>query len=400
MKRFTRVLLLAIALMAVAVVVAACSGGGAAVPEACQEEGACAVIPAGESIKVGFSGPMVGDVSNYGIDMSQGAELGLADSGQIEGFDVELVAEDDQGSPEGGAAVANKFVSDQEVVAVAGPAFSGATRAATPIYEAANIPMVSMSATAPDLTQSDSAVFNRVIFSDLVQGSQAASFLADTLGKSKIALLHDGTTYGQGLCTVAQGALGDKAVAFEAITPGETDYSAVLTQIAALEPDAMLYCGYHPEAAALVNGFAKAGLEGLPFVSDDGIFGSSFVELAGENAEGVIATSPSEPASSSAKDAFDAKYLETYGTAAGELSTYTWTAYDAGLVIHAAIKKVAILGGDGNLYIPRAALVEAVRATSGVAGVTGTMSCDATGECAAAVPGLWVVQDGAWVPYE
>jgi hypothetical protein len=59
----------------------------------------------------------------------------LLDGGDIEGFKFELVVEDDGGTPEGGAAVANKLVSDPNIVAIAGHIFSGATDAAMPIYE-------------------------------------------------------------------------------------------------------------------------------------------------------------------------------------------------------------------------------------------------------------------------
>ena len=96
-------------------------------------------------------------------------------------FKFELVAQDDGGTPEGGAAVANKLVSDPEVVAIAGHIFSGATDAAMPIYEKAGLPMMSPSATNPPLTQTGSKVFNRVVFTDAAQGKFAAEYLYNNL---------------------------------------------------------------------------------------------------------------------------------------------------------------------------------------------------------------------------
>ena len=119
----------------------------------------------------------------------------------------------------------------------------------------------------------------------------------------------------------------------------------------------------------------------------------------GANAEGTYATSAGVPSGSSAKDAFDARYLETYGTAAGVLSGFTWFGYDASAVLAAAVKEVAIEGADGTLYIPRAALTAAVRGTKDFQGLTGTITCGDTGECNATGPAVFEVKDGAFVNY-
>ncbi len=382
-----------------ALVTTGCGAAGGAVPEACQEEGACAVYAEGEPIRIGFAGPMSGDISAFGQDASQAIQLALEDVGEFEGFTFEMDAQDDMGTPEGGAQVANKFVSDPTIVAVVGHQFSGATNAAMPIYEDANIPMVSPSATRIDLTTLGSKVFNRVVASDAFQGDLAADFFYNDLGVRKLAIIHDGGAYGQGLAERTREVftgLGGEVVAFEAITVGETDYSAVLTSIAALGPEAIFFGGYTGEGAVLVNQRGGVGLGEIPFVSDDGVYGTQFIDLAGANAEGVYCTSAAEPPASTAKDDFDARYEEKFGVAAGALSPYSWFAYDSTMVIIEAIKKVAIVSG-GKLYIPRAALVEAVRATSGYAGLTGDITCDATGECKRGGFAVYQVQNGEWV---
>ncbi len=157
-----------------------------------------AKIPAGQTVKIGMGAPMTGDNAQFGVDISQGAKIAVADAGDVQGFKFELVAEDDGGTPEGGAAVANKFVADPTIVAVAGHIFSGATAAAMPIYEKAGIPMMSPSATNPPLTQSGSKVFNRVAFTDAAQGKFAADYIFNVLGKKNIAVMHDGQAYGKG----------------------------------------------------------------------------------------------------------------------------------------------------------------------------------------------------------
>ncbi len=83
---------------------------------------------------------------------------------------------------------------------------------------------------------------------------------------------------------------------------------------------------------------------------------------------------------------FDDAYQTAYGQPAGKLSPYSWTAYDSAAVLIKAVESVAVKGGDGNLYVPRAALVAAVRGTKNYQGLSGVVTCDATGECASSSP--------------
>jgi branched-chain amino acid transport system substrate-binding protein len=371
-------------------------------PEACAAELGCAVIPAGSTIKLGYAGPMTGDYSQFGIDMSNAMKLAVADFGDVEGFKVELVAEDDLASAEGAAAVANKLVTDPTFVAMAGHAFSGATSAAMPIYEKAGVPMLSPSATNPDLTKAGSTVFNRSAFTDAQQADGAAAYLFNTLGVKKLAVMHDGTDYGQGLAKGVEAKykeLGGEVVGeLVAVTPGESDYSAPLASVAAAAPEAIYFGGYNAEAAVLVNQMKVAGLEGVKFFSGDGIYGKDFIEKAGANAEGVYSATL-VPSASDAITAFNTVYKTSYGEDAGVLSAYTWNSYDSASALIAAIKSVAVVSGD-SLYIPRGALVAAVRGLKDFQGIAGVITCQADGECNASGPVFYVVKDGVWVPAE
>jgi branched-chain amino acid transport system substrate-binding protein len=385
--------------MAVSMFLAAC-GGSAAAPAACTADKAgCAVIAAGQTIKIGMGAPMTGDNAAFGQDISQAAKIAMSDAGKFQGFAFELVAQDDGGTAEGGAAVANKLVADPTVVAIEGHIFSGATKAAIPIYEAANLPMMSPSATNPALTTTGSKVFNRDVFTDAAQGKFASAYLFNKLGFKQLAILHDGQAYGQGLAQVVNDEftkLGGTVVAFNAITPGQSDYSAALADIASKKPQAIFYGGYTAEAVILVNEMKQAGLTGATFFGDDGTFGQDFLDRTGANGEGSYSTSLI-PLDSPAKAKFDAAYLAAYGQPAGKLSPYSWTAYDAAAVLIKQIESVAVLSG-GKLYVPRAALVAAVRATNNYQGLSGTITCDSTGECSASGPVFQVDKGGKWVP--
>ncbi len=360
----------------------------------------CAKLAAGTTIKIGMGAPMTGDNAQFGIDISQGAMVAVTDGGDIEGWKFELVAQDDGGTPEGGAAVANKLVSDPSVVAVAGHIFSGATNSAMPIYEKVGIPMMSPSATNPALTTKGSKVFNRVAFTDSAQGKFAAEYLYNTLGFKKIAVMHDGQSYGQGLAEVVTETfvgLGGEVVATEAITPGETDYSAPLSALAAKSPQAVYYGGYVQEAVVLMNQWAQSGLQGVVFFGCDGTYGQDFIDRTAANGEGAYAVAL-VPAASDAVNKFNDTYLAEFGKVAGSLSPFTWNAYDSTATLIAAIKSVAFKGSDGSLYIPRGALVDAVRGTKDFQGLSGTLSCDAVGECNASGPIFYIVKDGKWAP--
>ena len=377
---------------------------GDGVPAVCASDAfGCAVFKKGDVIKIGMGAPMTGGDASYGIDISQGGMIAIQDFGELNGFKFTLVAEDDGGTAEGGAAVANKFASDPAVVAVAGHIYSGATSAAMPVYEKAGIPLLSPSASLPALTTMGSQVFNRIVFTDARQGPPAAEYLFNKLGKRKLAALHDGSDYGKGLAEAVAARfaeLGGEVVITEAITKGETDYTPVLSAVAAKGPDALYFGGYTAEGAVIVNQMKQTGLEDIVFFGCDGTYGADFLSRTGANGENAFATIAPIPAESPEKAAFDAAYLEQFGKEAGSLSPYTWNGYDATGALISAVKSVAVLGTDGNLYVPRGALVTAVRTLKDYKGVGGTYSCDATGECNTLPPMFVVVKDGAWVPAE
>ncbi len=250
------------------------------------------------------------------------------------------------------------------------------------------------------LTQKVLKFFNRLAFTDAAQGAFAADLLFNSLGFTKIAVMHDGSGYGQGLADEVKAdfeSFGGEVVAYEAITPGEADYVAPLSAVAAAEPQAVYFGGYAAEAIVMINQWAQAGLEGVQFFGCDGTYGVEFTEKTGANGEGAIAVSLVPP-NSDEKVAFDALYAENFPTMAGELSAFTWAAWDTGGVLVQAIESVAFVE-NGTLYVPRGALIQAVRGLE-YSGLTGLVKCDEVGECNASGPAFYQVVDGVWVPLD
>ena len=365
---------------------------------ACEDEWECVEIPEGETIKLAYVGPMTGDYSAFGIDISRGAELAIADHPDVQGFAIELLVEDTQGTPEQGAAVANKLAAEDRLVGVAGHTFSGSTEAAIPVYEDAGIVMVSPSTTLVDLPMKGPNVYNRVAFSDGDQGRMAAEYIYNVLGVRQVVGVHDGGAYGQGLVDVMAENfenLGGEILGIQAITPGEADYSAQLADIAALNPELVYYGGYDADAAVLVTQMAGAGLGDANFFGCDGTYGANYLDLSGSASEGTFSTYVPIPPSA-AFDNFREAYQANYGDEQGKLSPFSPHGYDAVTVLIEAMSKVAI-EKDGSLFIPRKGLAEAVRSIEGLTGLTGTLTNDGTGNLAAASPLFMVVENGEWI---
>jgi branched-chain amino acid transport system substrate-binding protein len=180
----------------------------------------------------------------------------------------------------------------------------------------------------------------------------------------------------------------------EAITPGETDYSAQLADIATLDPELLYYGGYDADAAVLVSQMAGAGLGDAFFFGCDGTYGVNYIELAGSASEGTYSTYVPIPPSDKF-DQFRADYEAAYGDPQGKLSPFSPHGYDSVSVILNAIWDVAVESG-GKLYIPRQALALAVRSLESFEGLTGPLTNDGTGNLAAASPLFMIVENGEW----
>jgi branched-chain amino acid transport system substrate-binding protein len=115
----------------------------------------------GKSFSIGYQGPLSGGNAALGINMNNGVKLAIdqANSQKVLPYTLKLVSADDQGSPQGSPTAAQKEIGDSSVIAVVGPAFSGATDAAGKLYKAANLLIATPSATLPTLTSEGFTTF-------------------------------------------------------------------------------------------------------------------------------------------------------------------------------------------------------------------------------------------------
>ena len=404
-----RALFLSVLVLA-ALVFAACAAPAAPAADApaadaagCTDELGCVEVAAGDPIRIGYALVVAGPNAALGEDSARGIEIAVDDlGGELLGHPIEIVGEDTGCSPEGGQAAATKLASDPTIVAVIGTSCSSEARVGAPILSEAGLSLVSPSNTAPDLTDPTKRVagYFRTAHNDLVQGAVAADFAFNSLGLTKAATVHDGSLYAVGLATAfadAFKALGGEIVSEQAVNVGDTDMRPVLTTIAAAAPEIIYYPIFTSEAGFITAQSKEVpGLENVKLMAADGSFSQDFVNAAGEAALGMYLSSPDFSAFGDAYQGFLAAHEAKYGEP--PLSAFHAHAYDAANVIAAAIQAVAIQDGD-TLIIPKGALRDAIGATSGFQGLTGTITCGESGDCADPKIAVYEVTDvSAWNP--
>jgi ABC-type branched-subunit amino acid transport system substrate-binding protein len=363
----------------------AAAGGEAAAGE-CTDALGCVVVAKDDPLRIASALVIAGPNETLGVDSQTGVEVAIKQHGPVLGHEVELQAEDDGCSAEGGQTAATKIASDESIVAVIGHSCSSSCTPAATIYNDAGITMISPSCTAPSLTAKDTHVasFLRTAHNDSIQGRVMAEFVFNTLGLKSAATIHDGSPYAEQLQQVFADTfkeLGGEIRAQEAVNVGDTDMRPVLTSIATGKPEFLYYPVFIAEGGFITTQAKEiAGLEETVLAGADGMFSPDFVKAAGEAAEGMYISGPDLAFSGEAYQTFLADYEEILGS--GPVSAFHAHAFDATNMVFAAIEAVGTTDAEGNTVIGRQALRDALYATSGMEGITGSISCNELGDCA------------------
>jgi branched-chain amino acid transport system substrate-binding protein len=296
---------------------------------------------ASETIRIGVAGAHSGDLASYGLPTVAAVQFVVDEvnaAGGIKGKKIEIIKMDDACKPEMATHAAQKLISDK-VDAVIGHICSGATKSALGIYRDARIIAISPSATNVDLTKSgEYPNFFRTIAPDDAQALLGVDFAMNHLKMKTFAVIHDKGDYGKGFAEFARGFIekaGASVLLFEGITPGAVDYSAIVQKIKQSKAEAVIYGGYHPEAAKIVMGMRKKKMNTL-FLSDDGVKDDTFIKVAGEFADGVYATGPIDTTRSPMAIAAIEKHKKTFNADPG---AFYFNAHAATLALVNAINK-------------------------------------------------------------
>ncbi|MFV2020759.1 branched-chain amino acid ABC transporter substrate-binding protein [Micromonospora sp. LOL_023] len=359
---------------------AACSSGDGDTTEAGGD---------GCGYKIAFFGALTGPSAALGINERNGAALAVEQYNE-ENPDctVELVGLDSQGSPDQAPGLAQRAIDDEKMLGIVGPAYSGESEAAGPLFAEAGLVTITPSATRPSLAEQGWPTFFRGVGNDLSQGPGAGIYLRDVLGAKKVFVIDDQSAYGAGLADEVKNLLGDLVVDSDKVQ-GEgkqVDFSATVTKVRSADVDAIFFGGYYQEAGLIRKQLTDAGITAV-MVAGDGVNDNAFIDSAGAAAaEGTILTCPCQPATE-ARGSFAADFEALHGTLPG---TYSDTAYDAAHILLEGI-------GEGNTT--RKSLLKFVKGYEGE-GVAANYKFDDKGELDAAQVVVWAfkVVNGEVVP--
>ena len=342
-----------------------------------------------KTYKIGWQGPLSGDNQQLGINEVNGSRLAVAQANAKAdlGFKIQMVESDDVGTADKAPAAAAKLIQDPQILGVIGPAFSGPTSATGKTYAAANMALISGSATNATLTSSGFTTFHRVVPTDGVEGTQAAEWLAGKF--KKVFVVDDTTTYGKGVADVVRKTLQGKGttVISQGVAQNTQDYGAISQKVTQSGAEALFYGGYDAQAALFAKGLAAAGYKGLKMTGNGGK-SSVFTSGSGAAGNGWYFSCGCQDATSApeAKD-FTAAYQAMFNTPP---STYSPECFDATNALIEALK-AAVQKTNGNPT--RKDVVDAVNALD-YKGITTQVKFAPNGEVAAATVNLYQQKDG------
>jgi branched-chain amino acid transport system substrate-binding protein len=195
--------------------------------------------------------------------------------------------------------------------------------------------------------------------------------------------------------------MGGTITAQEAVQKGQSDMKPVLTSVAATGPEVLYFPIFTAEGGAIAAQSREVqGLENTVLIGSDGMFSADFVKAAGPAALGMYLSSPNFSAFQAGYADLLQKYQDKFGIKPPQ--AFHAHGYDATNILFAALDKVAVKADDGTLYVPKGALRDAIYATKDFPGVTGVLSCSATGDCGAPLIAVYQISqaeiDGNWPP--
>ncbi len=323
-------------------------------------------------IVIGTLGSLTGSEASFGTVVRDGIQFAVEEvnaAGGVKGRKVELRSYDTQGRIEESVAAAQRLLTQDRVVLLLGDVTSSGSLAIADAAQAARVPMVTPSATAPSVTQKGDYIF-RTCFIDPFQGGAMARFARETLKLERVAVLHDAKNASSlGLSEAFQEAfkkLGGTVVAVEAYAKGDTDYRAPLLGVKRAKPQALYLPGFYSEVGVIARQARELGLR-QPLLGGDGWESDRIFDLAGGALEGAYYSSHyAEDNPAPELQRFITAFRARYGRSPEAASAL---GYDAARVALAAMQRAGSLDGP--------ALRDAIAATKDFPGATGTLTLDA-----------------------
>jgi len=338
-----------------------------------------------KEITIAFIGNTTGDYAQYGIPVRNAVMMyfdQLNAAGGINGKTVKVLEYDDKGAGEE-ALNAYRLAKENGATAIIGSVLTGATVTLADATFADNMPQITASATAAGVTQLDpenpsagirTNVF-RSCFIDPFQGEKMADYAANKLGAKTAAILYEsGSDYSEGLkdaFAAKAEALGMKVVATEAFATGDKDFNTQMTKIAGQNPDVVFMPIYYGEAGLAITQGREKGLKATVLGGDG--FGGIKDYATAADLEGSVYCSGYAPGTESVAQ-FEKDYEAKYGEPVPNM--FAPLAYDASMLMANALKAAEEKGQTAGTDAYKQAVIDALKANSGTAGITGSYTFD------------------------
>src|SRR5881296_4584006 len=334
---------------------------------------------AGGVIKVGITGPFTGAYADPGSAIRNAGELAIEDinaSGGVNGRMLQAVAQDDACDAQQGTQAAEKLLT-LGIVAIVGGYCSGASIPESDIlHRSGDLPFITAASSNPKFTEQGYDNVFRMVSRDDAEAPADVSFMKDWLKAKSIAIMHDNTTYAKGVADSAKQsaqAAGMTVTYFDAITPGQKDYTAALVKVSTGHPDVLFYTGYYPEFGLLAKEYVALA-PSYKLNGDSACADPSVIKVAGTavtNPGITINTLPTTQFIHNAKnDKFTSAYKAKYGQDPGDYSSYE---YDGMMALAQALK-------DNGGKTEAKSLNTAIHAVKIADGITGNVAFDSKGD--------------------
>ena len=255
--------------------------------------------PVDQDIVIAVAGPMTGQYAAFGEQMRRGAERAVADinaKGGVNGRKLRLEVGDDACDPKQAVSVANQLAS-RGVIFVAGHYCSSTSIPASDVYQQEGMVEISPASTNPALTERGLSNIFRLCGRDDQQGPAAAEFIVKNFPDKRIAIVHDNQAYSKGLADATKtklNELGVQEVLYDTVTPGERDYSAIVTKLKQAQVDILYYGGYHSEAGLIVRQMRQQGME-TRLIAGDALVTQEFWSITGPAGNGTMMSFSPDP---------------------------------------------------------------------------------------------------------
>ncbi len=290
---------------------------------------------------VGVSGPLTGQDAQYGEQWKRGFDLALAQinaSGGINGHPLNYDFEDSRSDPAQAVQIAQKFVDDKRILLEIGDFSSGASMAASPVYQRGQLVQFGFTNSHPDFTKGGDYMWSTAI-SQAEEEPMLARYVTTGLGFKKIAVLYLDTDWGRtskDIFAKAAAAQGAQVVAAEAYQPDDKDFRATLTRIRSANPDSIVLISYYSDGAQIVRQARASGFH-EPIAAVGSVYSPKFLELGGASVNGVYTETnffPGDPRP--VVQNFVTRYRAKYGS---DPDTFAARAYDAMIVASEVIRR-------------------------------------------------------------